>query len=70
MADFEHMADGYKAHLFQWDNEEPRHLRQCGCWVCDCKRQQRAWELKVAQGTVFHRHEPKITDSQYWGDCE
>ena len=69
MADYEYMADGYKAHLFE-GYKGIKHLIQCGCWVCDYKRQQRAWELTVKQGTVFHTHKPRITESMYWGDSD
>lgn len=74
MADYEHMADGYKAHLFEWDGKV-KHLIQCGCWICNYHKQKNSAKFQSYDNSdigIFNRGLTAIKghseNSKYWGD--
>lgn len=70
MPDYEDMADGYKAHLFEDFKGNFGHLRQCGCWICSYRRQQLQRECyPVADNeSVADDIVTTISLEEYWGD--
>jgi hypothetical protein len=71
MPDFENMADGYKAHLFEdLKGGNFRHLSKCGCWICSYRRQQLHRELNPIAEEDPETYESQLPESAYFGDTE